>query len=84
MSADLQGIKLPASCKACGQCDLWPANHEAWQFYQEYPSLIRNGMDGWQVDISAALDIADRTCRSDAPLLVRRLEAIKSGFASAK
>jgi len=84
LAADLPSVKFPASCEACGKCELWPANQEAWSLYRDYPSLITNGMAGWQVDYRAALDIMDRLYISDTPLMLRRLEAIKTGFASAK
>jgi len=82
LAADVQTVKLPASCEACGKTDLWPVNREAWSLCCEYPSLIMNGMDGWKVDYPAAFELLDRLYIEDTPLMIRRLEAIKTGFAS--
>lgn len=84
LGGTLPTVKIPPSCKACGQCDLLPANQEPWSLYCQYQSLISNGMAGWQVDYQAAFTLFDRLYLSDAPRLIRSLEAIKTGFASAK
>lgn len=57
------------------------ASAEAWGLYLNYPSLIRQGMDGSFVDYQPALMIAAREGLED-PFLLRRLEAIRAGLAS--
>lgn len=84
LATDLPGVKIPTSCEACGKCELWPANHEAWSLYNQHPSLIANGWAGWQLDSMAAFEIIDRMYINDSLLMIRRLEAITIGFASAK
>lgn len=84
LAADNQTVDLPASCEACGQIDLWPANYEAWKLYIDYPSLITNGMNGWLVDYQAAFELMDRMYMPNVPLMLKKLEAIKTGYASVK
>lgn len=75
---------MPASCEACAKEDLLAENLEAWQFHLEYPSLIRCGMDGWLVDYQSAISIMDRLYMPNVPLMLKKLEAIKTGYASVK
>lgn len=76
---------MPASCDACGRVDLHPANRVAWGLFCDYPSLISHGLDGWQVDYQSAMAImASLYLDDDIPLMLKKLEAIKTGYATAK
>ncbi|MFZ5774024.1 MAG: hypothetical protein ACOY3Z_00870 [Thermodesulfobacteriota bacterium] len=71
---------MPASCEACGKEDLLPENYEAWGFYQDWPGLIRQGMDGTWVDYTSALSIIDEEAYPEPTMMLRKLEAIRQGL----
>ena len=71
---------MPASCEACGPVELWPENYEAWELINQYPGLIKQGMDGSSIDYQTALRIIDAEAYSPPLLMLRKLEAIRQGL----
>lgn len=78
----LEPERCPPDCDSCGAggATLAPANVAALELYHNYPSLLQfSGMGGGHVDYHAAWRLAEEEGIDD-PLLLRRLEAIKTGL----
>jgi len=73
---------VPASCEACGKCDLLPANETVISLLDRFPSLIaHDAMTGRRrTDLASARWIAGQVGEADPLFFIEQIEAVCRGL----